>query len=115
GMGEVYRARDPRLGRELAIKIIADHLASDAQSRRQFEKEARAVAALSHPNIVAIYDFGEHHGIPYVLIELLRGASLELRLVPERLPWNKAVQIAAAVADGLASAHAQGIVHRDLK
>ena len=115
GMGEVYRARDTRLGREVAIKIIAGRVAQDPQSLRRFEQEAKAVAALSHPNILAIHDFTTENGISFAVMELLRGESLSERLGRERLSWRKAVEIAAAVADGLGSAHSQGIVHRDLK
>ncbi len=115
GMGEVYRARDSRLGREVAIKIIAERVAHDPKSLRRFEQEAKAVAALSHPNILAIHDFRTENGISFAVMELLRGESLADRLGRERLSWRKAVEIAAAVADGLASAHAHGIVHRDLK
>jgi eukaryotic-like serine/threonine-protein kinase len=115
GMGEVYRARDTRLGREVAIKIISDRIAHDPQSLRRFEKEAKAVASLSHPNILALYEFRTENEISFTVTELLHGESLADRLVREHLSWRKAVEIAAAVADGLASAHAQGIIHRDLK
>ncbi len=115
GMGEVYRARDTRLGREVAIKIISDRIGHDPQSLRRFEKEAKAVASLSHPNILTLYEFRTENGISFTVTELLRGESLADRLVREHLSWRKAVEIAAAAADGLASAHAQGIVHRDLK
>jgi eukaryotic-like serine/threonine-protein kinase len=115
GMGEVYRARDTRLGREVAIKIISDRIVHDSQSLRRFEQEAKAVAALSHPNILAIHDLGTDNGMSFVVIELLRGESLADRLGREHLSWRKAVDIAGALADGLASAHAQGIIHRDLK
>lgn len=115
GMGEVYRARDHRLGREVAIKIISDRLATNPQSLERFEQEAKAAASLSHPNILAIHDFGTADGTSFVVMELLRGESLDERLARESLFWRKAVEIAAAVADGMASAHARGIVHRDLK
>jgi len=115
GMGEVYRARDTRLGREVAVKIIPDRLSENPQAFKRFEQEARAVAALSHPNILAIHDFTQVDGTTFVVTELLRGESLDQRLARETLPWRKAAEIAAAVADGLSSAHAQGIVHRDLK
>ena len=115
GMGEVYRARDELLGREVAIKIISDGKARDDQSRQCFEAEAKAVAALSHPNILAIHDFHSEGEILFAVMELLEGESLDDRLAREQLPWRNALEIAAAVADGLASAHARGIVHRDLK
>ncbi|HKF43452.1 MAG TPA: serine/threonine-protein kinase [Thermoanaerobaculia bacterium] len=114
-MGEVFRARDTRLGRDVAIKILPERFADDAQALGRFEQEARAVAALSHPNILAIHDFGHADGIVFAVTELLGGESLDRRLARENLPWKKALQIGAAVADGLASAHARGIVHRDLK
>jgi serine/threonine protein kinase/tetratricopeptide (TPR) repeat protein len=115
GMGEVFRARDTRLGRDVAIKILPERFADNAQALARFEHEARAVAALSHPNILAIHDFGRADGIVYAVTELLEGESLDRRLVREELTWKKALEIGAAVADGLASAHAKGIVHRDLK
>ena len=115
GMGEVYRARDTRLGREVAIKIISDRIARDPRSLRRFEQEAKAVASLSHPNILAIHDFNTEDGISFAVMELLRGESLADRLAREHLSWRQSVEIAAAVADGMASAHANGIVHRDLK
>jgi len=115
GMGEVYRGRDTRLGREVAIKILPERLANDPQSLTRFEREARAVAALSHPNILAIHDFGDDRGIHFAVTELLDGQTLRDRLNRERLAWRKAVEIGIAMADGLAAAHAKGIVHRDLK
>lgn len=115
GMGEVYRARDHRLGREVAIKIIPDRLATNPKALERFEQEAKAVASLSHPNILAIHDVGTAEGTSFAVMELLRGESLDERLARESLFWRKAVEIAAAAADGLASAHACGIVHRDLK
>jgi eukaryotic-like serine/threonine-protein kinase len=115
GMGEVFRARDTRLGRDVAIKILPERLADNAQALTRFENEARAVAALSHPNILAIHDFGRADEIIYAVTELLEGESLDRRIAREELTWKKALEIGAAVADGLASAHARGIVHRDLK
>jgi len=115
GMGEVYRARDPRLGREVAIKVLPERFAGDEDFARRFQKEARAVAALSHPNVVAIYDVGREGGTPYAVMELLEGVTLRVRLVHSPLPWPKAAEIAAQIADGLAAAHARGIIHRDLK
>jgi len=115
GMGEVYRARDLRLGREVAVKVLPDHLARDPESLARFEREARVVAALAHPNIVDIHDFGNESGIEYLVMELLEGETLRRRLAGNRLPWRTAVEIGLSVADGLASAHAHGIVHRDLK
>jgi eukaryotic-like serine/threonine-protein kinase len=115
GMGEVYRARDTRLGREVAIKVVTDALMTDSAALARFEREARAIAALSHPNIVALHDVGRAHGAPFAVMELLDGESLDRRLATADLPWRTALDVAAAVADGLASAHARGIAHRDLK
>jgi serine/threonine protein kinase len=115
GMGEVYRARDTRLGRDVAVKVIEPGRAGDPSARSRFEREARAVAALSHPNILAIHDFGIEGETGYSVTELLRGETLRSRLDRESLSWRKAVEIAAAVSDGLAAAHMAGIVHRDLK
>ncbi|HEV8253127.1 MAG TPA: protein kinase [Vicinamibacteria bacterium] len=115
GMGEVYRARHSRLGREVAIKVMAPRLADDPHALGRFEREARAVAALSHPHILAIHDFGEHEGTSFAVMELLEGETLRARLARGPLPWRKAAETAAAVADGLAAAHGKGIVHRDLK
>ena len=115
GMGEVHRARDLRLGREVALKVLPDQLLCDAEARLRFEREARAVAALSHPNILAIHDFGSDGDVWYAATELLEGETLRARLSRGALPCRKAVEIGAALADGLAAAHAKGIVHRDLK
>ncbi|HJW14110.1 MAG TPA: protein kinase, partial [Thermoanaerobaculia bacterium] len=114
-MGEVYRARDTRLEREVAVKVLPERLARDAELVRRFEREARAVAALSHPNILTIYDVGTHGEVSYVVTELLDGDTLAARLAPGPLPWPAAVAIAMAVAEGLSAAHARGIIHRDLK
>jgi tetratricopeptide (TPR) repeat protein len=115
GMGEVYRARDTRLEREVAIKLVAEHLVTSPQAQARFEREARAVAALSHPNIVALHDVGRERSFAFAVMELLDGEALDRRLAKGPLPWRTAVGIAAAVADGLGSAHARGIIHRDLK
>ena len=115
GMGEVYRARDSRLGREVAVKVLPDRFADSPEALGRFEREARAVAALSHPNILSLFDFGQSNGISYAVAELLKGDTLRARLSGERLPARKAVEIAASVADGLAAAHEAGILHRDLK
>src|SRR5213594_488017 len=115
GMGEVYRARDPRLGRDVAIKVLPEHLSHDPQALARFEREARAVAALSHPNILAIFDLGTEQGMSYSVTELLEGETLRARIKRGSLPWRKAVEIGAALADGLAAAHSKGIIHRDLK
>ncbi len=115
GMGEVDRARDTRLGREVAVKVIEGGRAGDPSARSRFEREARAVAALSHPNILAIHGFGIEGETCYSVTELLRGETLRSRLDRESFSWRKAVEIAAAISDGLAAAHAVGIIHRDLK
>jgi serine/threonine protein kinase/tetratricopeptide (TPR) repeat protein len=115
GMGEVYRARDSRLDREVAIKVMAPHIAADPEMRRRFETEARAIAALSHSSIVAIHELAVVNDTPVAVMELLQGETLRARLRSAALPWRDAAQIGAAIADGLAVAHARGIVHRDLK
>ncbi|HVR38882.1 MAG TPA: protein kinase [Thermoanaerobaculia bacterium] len=115
GMGEVYRANDPRLGRDVAVKVLARELVSDQDAVDRFMREARAVASLSHANILSIFDFGSENGITFAVMELLEGESLRSRLARGTLPWREVVDIAAAVADGLAAAHAKGIIHRDLK
>jgi eukaryotic-like serine/threonine-protein kinase len=116
GMGEVYRARDPRLGREVAIKILPPQFSADADRLRRFEQEARAAAALNHPGILAIYDLGtQSNGSPYIVSELLEGESLRERLRSGPLPLRKAMEYGAQIALGLAAAHEKGIVHRDLK
>ena len=115
GMGEIYRARDTRLRREVALKLLPDASAHDADSLRRFDRETHAVAALNHPNILAIHDSGTHRSIPYAVTELLQGETLEERLRSGPLNPARAVEIACQVADGLAAAHARGIVHRDIK
>jgi TolB-like protein/Tfp pilus assembly protein PilF len=115
GMGEVYRARDSRLERDVAIKILPERLAHDPQALARFQREAKAVAALSHPNILAIHDFGCDGGITYAVTELLEGETLRSRLGRGALGWRKAVETGIAVADGLSAAHSKGITHRDLK
>jgi serine/threonine protein kinase len=114
-MGEVYRARDPRLQREVAIKILPGLAGNDTDRLRRFEQEARAAGALNHPNILAVYDVGTHDGTPYLVTELLEGSSLRVRLTSGPLPPRKATDYAVQVAHGLAAAHDKGIVHRDLK
>ena len=115
GMGEVYRARDTRLGREVAVKVLPNAYSADPERMRRFEQEARAAATLNHPNILAIYDIGTHEGAPYVVFELLDGATLRERLAGGAIPQRKAVEYALDIARGLAAAHAKGIAHRDLK
>src|SRR5687767_8254641 len=115
GMGEVYRARDSRLGREVAIKLIPETFATDPSRVHRFEQEARAAGQLNHPNILAVYDVGTHAGVPYLVSELLEGESLRSGLQGGALPSRKAIDYARQIAEGLAAAHARGIVHRDLK
>ena len=115
GMGEVYRARDPKLNRDVAIKILPEALATDPAALARFEREAQAVAALSHPNILSIFDFGRQGDTAYAVMELLEGETLRARLAHGALPARKAVELAAQIAEGLAAAHDKGIVHRDLK
>ena len=114
-MGEVYRARDPRLGRDVAIKVLPPSFAADPDRLRRFQQEARAVAALNHPNIIAIYDVGSDGGRPFLISELLEGETLRSRLVAGALPPRLALDFAVQIARGLAAAHDKGIVHRDLK
>ena len=115
GMGEVYRAKDTRLGRDVAIKILPASFADDPDRRARFEREAQAVAALSHPNVVAIHDTGVHDGQIFVVMELLAGETLRQRLGQGAIPIRKAVEIAVQIARGLGAAHGKGLVHRDLK
>ncbi len=115
GMGEVYRARDTRLGRDVAIKVLPARFTDDADRLRRFEREARAVAALDHPNILAIHDVGSHEGSPYFVTELLEGESLRACLRSGKLAPRRAVELAVQIARGLAAAHEKGFIHRDLK
>ena len=115
GMGEVYRARDSRLGREVALKVLPQSFASDADRLRRFEQEARAVAALNHPNILAIHDIGEQGATPFIVSELLEGTTLRIELESGPLSARKAADYAVQIAQGLAAAHDKGIIHRDLK
>jgi TolB-like protein/Flp pilus assembly protein TadD len=114
-MGEVWRARDERLDRDVAIKVLPAEVADHPDRRARFEREARALARLSHPNILAIHEFGEDRGVVYAVTELLEGETLGARLARGALPWPEATEIAAWIADGLATAHDHGVVHRDLK
>ena len=115
GMGEVYRARDTRLGREVAIKILPGNLHPDRRRIERFEQEARSASALNHPNIVTIYELGEVDGTSYISMELVEGEAVRELLASGSIPLPKVIQIAAQIADGLAKAHSAGIVHRDLK
>src|SRR5580658_1728981 len=115
GMGEVYRAKDTRLGREVALKILLESFACETDRLRRFEQEARAVAALNHPNILAIHDIGQHEGSPFLVSELLDGESLRAALDRGALLQRKTIEYGVQIAHGLAAAHDKGIVHRDLK
>ena len=116
GMGEVYRARDTRLEREVAVKVLPGASAGTREALARFEREAKAVAALSHPNILAIHDFGQRRRRrPYAVMELLEGETLRERLSAAAIPPRKAVEYALQIVQGLAAAHERGIVHRDLK
>src|SRR5258708_13056172 len=114
-MGEVWRARDDRLHRMVAIKILSPDVAGDPSRRARFEQEARALGALNHPNIVSIYDLGQDGGRDYIVSELVEGESLRAVLDRGPLPVRKTIDIAVQMAEGMAAAHALGIVHRDLK
>ena len=115
GMGEVYRAHDTRLDREVAIKILPESLTSNPDRLHRFEQEARATAALNHPNILAVYQMATQDGVSYLVEELLDGETLRERLRRGPIPLRKAIDYAVQIANGLASAHDKGIIHRDLK
>ncbi|HTJ18624.1 MAG TPA: serine/threonine-protein kinase, partial [Steroidobacteraceae bacterium] len=115
GMGEVYRARDTRLGRDVAVKVLPSHVSTDAEWRDRFEREARTIAALNHPHICTLHDVGHQDGIDFLVMEFLDGDSLAQRLARGPLPLEQALAIAIAVTDALDKAHRAGIIHRDLK
>ena len=115
GMGEVYRARDERLGRDVAIKVLPADFAKDEDRLRRFEQEARATSSLNHPNILTVYDIGSHDGLPYIVAELLEGEELRAQVNGRLIPPRKAIDYAQQIASGLAAAHSKAIVHRDLK
>ncbi len=115
GSGEVWRARDDRLGRDVAIKVLLPHHSSDAEHVRRFAEEARTAGALNHPNVLTVHDAGEHRGVPFLVSECLEGRSLRQRMDAGRIPVPETMGIALGIARGLAAAHARGIIHRDLK
>jgi eukaryotic-like serine/threonine-protein kinase len=115
GMGEVFRARDHRLGREVAVKVLAPGASADPERLKRFEAEARAASALNHPNIVAVYDAGREGAEPFIVTELLEGQTLRERLAAGPVPPRKALELGVQLARGLAAAHERGITHRDLK
>ncbi|HEV7238374.1 MAG TPA: protein kinase [Thermoanaerobaculia bacterium] len=115
GMGEVYRAEDSRLHRDVAIKVLPEHLSNDRATMDRFQREARAVASLSHPNILSIFDYGDEYGVQYAVTEFLEGETLRTRLGSGRMTPREALELLLDISDGVAAAHARGIVHRDLK
>jgi len=115
GMGEVYRARDTRLGRDVALKILPESFTREGDRLHRFEQEARVVAALNHPNILAIFDTGQNNGSPFLVSELLEGETLGEILDGGALPQRKTIDYGVQIAQGLAGAHEKGIMHRDLK
>mgnify|MGYP003693896757 CR=1 FL=1 len=115
GMGEVYRAKDTRLGRDVAVKILPAHLSQKPELRERFEREARAISSLNHPHICTLYDVGREGDADYLVMELLEGETLASRLARGPLRLDEALTVGAQIADALAAAHKQGIVHRDLK
>jgi serine/threonine protein kinase len=115
GMGEIYRARDTRLDRAVAIKTLPEELSHDPERRARFQLEAKTIAALTHPHICALHDVGHQDGVDYLVMELLDGETLADRIARGRLPVSQALTYAVQIADGLAKAHGHGIVHRDLK
>ena len=115
GMGEVYKAHDSRLDREVAIKVLPVELSSDEDRLRRFEQEAKATSALNHPNILTVYDIGEHEGSPFIVAELLDGEELRKSLDGGPIPTRKTIDYAQQIVSGLSAAHEKGITHRDLK
>src|ERR1035438_5677485 len=115
GMGEVYRGRDPRLDRTVAIKILPAHLSDNPEAKQRFDREARAISSLNHPNICTLYDVGHQDGTDYLVMEFLEGETLAARLAKGPLPLDQVLKYAVEIADALDKAHRKGITHRDLK
>ncbi|MCH9682484.1 MAG: serine/threonine protein kinase [Deltaproteobacteria bacterium] len=115
GMGQVFEAHDSELDRRVAVKVLHDHALSSATAQTRLLREARAIAKLSHPNLVAVYDVGRHQGQVYIAMEYIEGRTLGAWLAERPRPWTTVVQVFAAVAEGLQAMHELGIVHRDLK
>src|SRR5215472_4807182 len=115
GMGEVYRARDTRLGRDVAIKVLPQHLSDNPELKQRFEREAKTISSLNHPHICHLYDIGSQDGTDFIIMELLEGESLADRLQKGALPLKQALEYGIEIAEALEKAHKHGIVHRDLK
>src|SRR5262249_10370942 len=115
GMGEVYKARDTRLDRTVAIKVLPSHLSNTAESRERFEREARTISNLNHPNICVLHDIGRHDGVDFLVMEYLEGDTLARRLARGAMPLDEALKCAVEIASALDKAHRQGVTHRDLK
>src|SRR5579872_2768279 len=115
GMGVVYKAQDTRLGRIVAVKFLPEELARDRQAVDRFQREARAVSSLSHPNLITLFDVGESEGRPYFVMELLEGQPLHRRIAGKPLPVTEIVELGIQIADALDAAHSRGVVHRDIK
>src|SRR3989442_1721574 len=115
GMGEVYRARDTRLDRTVAIKVLPQHLSSNVMLRQRFEREARAVSSLAHPHICVLHDIGQQEGVDFLVMEFLEGETLAQRLEKGPLPLDQLLRLAVQITEALDRAHHQGVVHRDLK
>src|SRR5215831_11752118 len=115
GMGEVYRARDTRLDRTVAVKILPAHLSTDSAARQRFDREARVISSLNHPNICQLYDVGRQDGVDFIVMELLEGETLAERLKKGPLPLEQVLKYGIEICEGLEKAHKSGVVHRDLK
>src|SRR5215831_12446462 len=115
GMGTVYRARDPRLGRDVALKFLSGAYSTSSVALERFDREARAISALNHPNVCTVYDIGEDRGQPFLVMELLEGRTLRQRIAAGRISNDELISIALQISEALEAAHSRGIVHRDIK